>query len=231
MRQKVIVFYQAVSMAVPMAINMASSNDNILTSGGGFKALLGGSLCLFSAALSPAHATQVSVHKNETSGLLTWTAEDKGFQIELIQLLPDFIRAIYKKHNFPDAEVERAASYCVFGTILKNTSNQLMSYRVKDWRYRAKNDDGSYGKALPVKTKTQWLEEWRKAGVTFSWTLLPDEGEFAVGDWQQGFTTVKLPREAEFDLIYRWQLDGVEHEGVLEGLKCAPEQLDLPAVK
>ena len=218
-------------MAVPMAINMASSNDNILTSGGGFKALLGGSLCLLSAALSPAHAAQVSVHKNETTGLLTWTAEDKGFQIELIQLLPDFIRAIYKKHNFPDVEVERAASYCVFGTILKNTSNQLMSYRVKDWRYRAKNDDGSYGKPLPVKTKTQWLEEWRNAGVTFSWTLLPDEGAFAVGDWQQGFTTVKLPREAEFDLIYRWQLDGVEHEGVLEGLKCAPEQLDLPAEK
>jgi hypothetical protein len=103
-----------------------------------------------------------------------------------------------------------------------------MSYRVKDWRYRAKADDGTSGKALPVKTKTQWLEEWRKAGVTFSWTLLPDAGEFAVGDWQQGFTTVKLPREAEFDLIYRWQLDGVEHEGVLEGLKCAPEELDLP---
>ena len=206
---------------------MASSNFNNSISGGGFKALFGASLCLVFAAFSPVYATQVSVHKNETTGLLTWTAEDKGFQIELIQLLPDFIRAIYEKHNFPDAEVERAAGYCVFGTILKNTSNQLMSYRVKDWRYRAKAEDGSYGKALPVKTKTQWLEEWRQAGVTFSWTLLPDEGEFAVGDWQQGFTTVKLPREAEFDLIYRWQLDGVEHEGVLKGLKCAPEELDL----
>lgn len=167
-----------------------------------------------------AAAAETSVHKNEISGLLTWTADDEGFKIELIQLLPDFIRAIYAKHNFPKQEVERVASYCVFGTIIKNTSDQHLSYRVLDWRYLTKD-----GKQHPVKTKTQWLQEWRKAGITFSWTLLPDTGEFAVGDWQQGFTTVKLPRETEFDLIYKWQLDGVPHTGVLENIKCAPESL------
>ena len=165
-------------------------------------------------------ASDVTIHKNETSGLLTWTAEDTGFSIELIQLLPDFIRAIYAKHNFPAEEVERAASYCMFGTILKNTSDQHLSYRVKDWSYRTRD-----GKKYPVKTKTQWLEEWQKAGILFSWTLLPDVGEFAVGDWQQGFTTIKLPRESEFDLIYTWQLDGAAHTGVLKNLKCAPESL------
>jgi hypothetical protein len=165
-------------------------------------------------------ASNVTIHKNEISGLLTWTAEDTGFSIELIQLIPDFIRAIYAKHNFPAEEVERAASYCMFGTILKNTSEQHLSYRVKDWSYRT-----SDGKKYPVKTKTQWLEEWRKAGILFSWTLLPDVGEFAVGDWQQGFTTIKLARESEFDLIYTWQLDGVAHTGVLKNLKCAPESL------
>ena len=170
--------------------------------------------------MAEAAATEVSVHKNEISGLLTWTAGDEGFKIELIQLLPDFIRAIYAKHNFPKQEVERAASYCVFGTIIKNTSNQHLSYRVLDWRYRTKD-----GKQHPVKTKTQWLQEWRKAGITFSWTLLPDTGEFAVGDWQQGFTTVKLPRETEFDFIYKWQLDGVAHTGIIKNIKCAPESL------
>ena len=167
-----------------------------------------------------AAATETSIHKNEVSGLLTWTADDDGFKIELIQLLPDFIRAIYAKHNFPKQEIERAASYCVFGTIIKNTSDQHLSYRVLDWRYQTKD-----GKQHPVKTKTQWLHEWRKAGIIFSWTLLPDEGEFAVGDWQQGFTTVKLPRETEFDLIYKWQLDGVAHTGILENIRCAPESL------
>lgn len=172
-------------------------------------------------------AENVVIHKNESSGLLTWTVDDSGFRIELIQLLPDFIRAIYAKHNFPEQEIERAASYCVFGTILKNTSKQHLSYRVSDWSYQVKDDKGAYGKERPVKTKTQWLEEWKKAGIVFSWTLLPDTGEFAVGDWQQGFTTIKLAREAEFDLIYKWELDGIAHAGVLKNLKCAPETLEM----
>jgi len=167
-------------------------------------------------------SAKVTVHKNEVSGLLTWTSEDDGFSIELIQLLPDFVRAIYAKHEFPKSEVERAASYCVFGTILKNTSSQHMSYYVKDWRYATKDKPV---KLLPVKTKSQWLKEWRKADITFSWTLLPDVGEFEAGDWQQGFTTIKLPREAEFDLIYKWQLDGESHTGVLENIKCPPESI------
>ncbi len=165
-------------------------------------------------------ASKVTIHKNESSGLLIWSAEDTGFSIELIQLLPDFVRAIYGKHNFPEKEIERTASYCMFGTVVKNTSEKYLSYQVKDWRYRSKD-----GKAHPVKTKTQWLDEWRKAKILFSWTLLPDIGELAVGDWQQGFTSIKLPRESEFDLIYTWQLDGVAHTGVLKNVKCAPESL------
>jgi len=176
-------------------------------------------LALFSSQVFSANVT---VHKNEISGLLTWTSVDNGFSIELIQLLPDFVRAIYAKHNFPKNEVERAASYCVFGTILKNTSDQHMSYYVKEWRYRTKDEPVNL---MPVKTKSQWLEEWKKANIIFSWTLLPDVGEFEVGDWQQGFTTIKLPRETEFDLIYKWRLDGVLHTGILEGIKCAPESL------
>lgn len=170
-------------------------------------------------------AANVSIHKNENSGLLTWTSKDHGFSIELIQLLPDFIRAIYAKHDFPVEEIERAASYCMFGTIIKNTSDQHLSYSVSDWRYRVKNENGEYGDEVPVKTKTQWLDEWQRAGIRFSWTLLPDVGEFAIGDWQQGFTTIKLPREKEFDLIYKWKLDGVAHTGILKDLKCAPESL------
>ncbi len=171
------------------------------------------------------YAANVAIHKNETSGLLTWTVDDTGFKLELIQLLPDFIRAIYAKHSFPEEEVERAASYCFFGTILKNTSNQHLSYRVANWSYQMKDGKGGYGEERPVKTKTQWLDEWKKVGIIFSWTLLPDTGEFAVGDWQQGFTTINLPRESEFDLIYKWELDGVAHTGVLKNLKCAPEIL------
>jgi hypothetical protein len=179
-----------------------------------------GFILLNTTSNAAGNAASVTIHKNEASGLLTWTVSDDGFRVEFIQLLPDFVRAIYAKHNFPADEVERIAEYCVFGTILNNTSDHLMSYKVANWRYRTKD-----GKETAVKTKTQWLEEWKKAGILFSWTLLPDQGEFAVGDWQQGFTTIKLPRETEFDLIYEWQLDGVKHSGVLKNMKCSPEIL------
>jgi len=175
------------------------------------------SLCV---AAIEVNAADVSIHKNEVSGLYTWKSEDNGFSIELIQLLPDFIRAIYAKHNFPEATVEDAASYCMFGTIIKNTSDQPLSYRVADWRYRTHDE-----KYHMVKTKTQWLDEWRKVGIIFSWTLLPDAGEFEKGDWQQGFTSIKLPRNERFDLIYKWAIDGVQHQGELKDLICPPESI------
>ncbi|MDH3342772.1 MAG: hypothetical protein OEM07_03525 [Gammaproteobacteria bacterium] len=174
------------------------------------------SLCLSGIV----NAGNSSVHKNEQSGLLTFTSEDDGFSIELIQLLPDFVHAVYAKHDFPQAEIDRINSYCVFGSIIKNTSQQQLAYRVSDWSYI-----DAQGKKYPVKTKTQWLQEWQKAGIKFSWTLLPDQGVFEVGDWQQGFTTIKLPKESHFDLIYRWTLDGVAHSGTFKDLSCAPEDI------
>lgn len=165
-------------------------------------------------------AAKITAQKNETSGLYSWVAESEGFSIELIQLLPDFVRAIYMKHDFPDAEVDEIAGYCVFGTIIKNTSQQQLDYDVANWYYTDKHGDHH-----PVKTKTQWLDQWRKAGVTFSWTLLPDRGTFYKGDWQQGFTTVKLPHESEFSLTYKWSVNGIEYTDTFEGLRCAPEQL------
>jgi hypothetical protein len=176
--------------------------------------------CLLSTSV---HAADVSVHKNELSGLLTWTSEDDGFSIELIQLLPDFVHAVYAKHDFPQSEIDRINTYCVFGSILKNTSQQRLTYKVSEWSYIDQQ-----GKTHPVKTKSQWLEEWKKAGITFSWTLLPDDVVFEEGDWQQGFTTIKLPRESHFDLIYRWTLDGVAHSGTLKDLSCAPEDIKQP---
>ena len=180
-------------------------------------------LCIMIFGSFTAQAAKVSIHKNELSGLLTWTSEDDGFSIELIQLLPDFVRAVYAKHGIPAAEIERIASYCVFGSILKNTSQQRLTYKVKEWTYT-----DPQGKIHPVKTKSQWLEEWRKAGVTFSWTLLPDDVIFDIGDWQQGFTTIKLPRESHFDLTYRWTLDGVAHSGTLKNLSCTAENIEPP---
>jgi len=182
-----------------------------------FQLLIAVCLSVFHTQIQAAQAT---VQKNNVSGLLTWTSKDDGFSIELIQLLPDFVRAVYDKHGLPADEVERIAGYCDFGTIIQNTSQQQLSYRVSDWRYIDKN-----GKAYPVKTKAQWLEEWRKADITFAWTLLPGSGDFGIGDWQQGFTTIKIDRNEKFDLVYTWTLDGKKHQGKIENMSCAPANL------
>ena len=174
-------------------------------------------LCLL---YTQVQAAEITIHKNEASGLLTWISKDDGFSIELIQLNPDFIRAVYGKRDFPVEEVERIAGYCAFGSIIQNTSQQQLSYRVADWRYVDKN-----GKAYPVKTKAQWLAEWRKAGITFAWTLLPESGDFGIGDWQQGFTTIQIDRNEKFDFIYTWTLDGEKHQGTIENMSCAPATL------
>lgn len=180
-------------------------------------------LCLLNTQIQ---AAEVTIHKSKESGLLTWTSKDDGFSIELIQLIPDFVRAVYSKYGLPADEVERIAGYCVFGSIIQNTSQQQMSYRVSDWRYVDKN-----GKTYPVKTKAHWLEEWQKVGVTFLWTLLPESGDFGIGDWQQGFTTIQLGRNEKFDLIYTWTLDGKKHQGKIENMSCAPAEISASPTK
>lgn len=177
-------------------------------------------VCLLSTQL---HAAEISIDKNKATGLLTWTSKDDGFSIQLIQLIPDFVRAVFSKRDFTKAEVEHIASYCLFGTVLQNTSKQQLIYDVTDWTYTDRQ-----GNSFPVKSKNQWLEEWKKLGITFSWTLLPGQGTFEVGDWQQGFTTIKLPREASFDFTYTWTLDGKPHTGTIKNMNCAPETFKQP---
>jgi hypothetical protein len=80
------------------------------------------------------------------------------------------------------------------------------------------------GESQPIKTKRQWVDEWHDLGVAFSWSILPEAQTFDVGDWQQGFTTVKLPPEGQFDLVYSWSQHGEQHVGTIPGIRCAPEQ-------
>ncbi len=169
--------------------------------------------------LSCTKSPNVGIHQNKETGLLTYTVKNNGLSIEFIQLLPDFIRAIYGSHQFPSDEIETIASFCVFGTIIKNTSNGSVSYHVADWHFV------SDGKKHPVKTKTQWIEQWRQAGINFSWTLLPDVSHFEVGDWQQGFTTIETMRKKPFDLVYTWKMNGEEHTSTIKNMACAPATL------
>jgi hypothetical protein len=171
------------------------------------------------AGQAPADDAKVEVFTDQASGLLSWKATHPGFSLQFIQLLPDYVRAVYSARGLPADVVELMAGYCIFGTIIKNESDSPLSYRVSDWRYITAD-----GQAHPIKTKTQWLEQWRDMGVAFRWSLLPDDQSFAPGDWSQGFTTLPLPPGATVKLRYRWTLKGKTHEATFEELRCAPAQ-------
>jgi hypothetical protein len=169
------------------------------------------------AIYAPVAAADVQTFTDENSGLLSWKAQEPGLSLQLIQLLPDYVRAVYSARGLPKAAVELMAGYCIFGTIIKNESDQPLSYRVADWRYETAD-----GESHPVKTKTQWLEEWQNMGIAFRWSLLPDDQTFAPGDWSQGFTTLPLPPGTPVKLHYSWSQQGKTYEGTFENLRCAP---------
>jgi hypothetical protein len=159
-------------------------------------------------------------HVDPDTGLRSWKVGDQAFSIELVQVLPDYVRAVYSARGLPREIVDEVSSYCVFGTIIRNTTSEPLSYRVADWRYITPD-----GTRHPLKTKSEWVEEWHNMGVAFRWSMLADEQTFAEGDWVQGFSTVKLPPGSRFDLSYSWSQHGKTITDTIEGLRCAPADL------
>ena len=174
-------------------------------------------VCLQAAAALAAGTRSEQV--DPATGLMSWKVDGQAFSIELIQVLPDYVRAVYSARGLPPEVVDEVSSYCVFGTIIRNTTAQPLSYRVADWRYITPD-----GTEHPLKTKTEWVEEWRSMGVAFRWSMLADEQTFSEGDWVQGFSTVKLAPGSRFDLRYSWRQHGKTITGTIEGVRCAPAE-------
>jgi hypothetical protein len=178
-------------------------------------------ICLLALLLVPATAgaAELTQTHDPDTGLTAWKKVDRGFSLELIQLLPDYVAALYSSRGLPPAVVDSIRGYCVFGTIAQNPSGGPLSYRVADWRYVTPD-----GRQHRLKTKPEWVAEWKKLGSDFGWSILPATMTFDTGDWAQGFTTVHLPPGSRFDLIYSWRHHGKRYTGKLENLVCAPEQ-------
>jgi hypothetical protein len=178
---------------------------------------------LATACVQPLWAADdgVTTVTDPDTGTKSWKFARNGLDIELIQVPPDFIRASYSARGLPASVSEAVATRCVFGTIVRNISYRPLSYRVADWRYMKAD-----GVELPIKTKTEWLEEWHGMGVRFSWSILADDPTFAVGDWIQGFTTMAEPHGSRLSLKVVWSIDGERYEKVLPGLECAPAPRD-----
>lgn len=173
----------------------------------------------FLLALPVAGIAALTEQVNPDTGLSSWKAAGDALDFEFIQVLPDYVRAVYSSRGLPKAVVDKVSSYCVFGTILRNQTDKPLSYRVADWRYITPD-----GVRHPVRTKSEWVSEWRDMGIAFRWSMLPDDQTFAVGDWGQGFTTIALQPGSPFALEYSWTQDNKTETRLIEEVRCAPAE-------
>ena len=121
----------------------------------------------------------------------------------------------YASRDLPPAIFDSMRGYCIFGTVARNETTAPLSYRVADWRFVTPD-----GKKHKLRTKSEWIAVWTKLGADFSYSILPDDMTFEEGDWAQGFTTLKLPSGARFDLIYTWRQHGKTYTGTMRNLAC-----------
>lgn len=164
-------------------------------------------------------AGELREEHDPSTGLSSWIYTENGFSLQFIQLLPDFVSALYSSRGLPKSIVDGMADYCVFGTIIRNDTPRRLSYKVADWRYYAAGN-----KPQKPRTKTEWLREWRTQGSTYQWSILPDEQTFEPGDWSQGFTTIKLKPGDTFDLAVQWETNHEKHRYTFQHLRCAPKE-------
>jgi hypothetical protein len=156
---------------------------------------------------------------NPDTGLFSWKSQGDALELEFLQVLPDYVRAVYSSRGLPREIVDKVSSYCVFGTILHNRSEGAVAYSVADWRYITPDSERHR-----IRTKSEWVQEWRDMGVAFRWSMLPDDQVFEVGDWGQGFTTIGLKPGSRFDLEYTWRVNDTTYTRTIEGVECAPTE-------
>lgn len=172
---------------------------------------------LLMLSMSYADEADIVTRVNSDTGLKSWQFQSEHISIEFLQVPPDFIRASYAARGLPEELIESVATQCVFGSIVRNLSDQPLSYRVADWRYLSAD-----AVERKIKTKTQWLEQWQDMGIRFSWSILADDVTFSKGDWIQGFTTLSEPHGSRIDLKVVWSVAGKRYEKILPKLECAP---------
>ncbi len=175
---------------------------------------LGWSLCAaFFSAFS--FAADLTLSNNPATGLKSWKQSDRGISIEFIQLTPEAAQATYSTRDLSPAIYETMRGYCFFGSVVRNEADAPITYKVADWRLVNAN-----GKKIKLRTKTEWVNEWRKKGGRFAWSILPDDITLEIGDWALGYTPVRVAAGERFDLIYVWSQDGRTFTGTLPNIEC-----------
>lgn len=160
-------------------------------------------------------AVELTSSTNPVTGLTTWKQADRGISLEIIQLSPEAAQATYSSRDLSPLIYESMRGYCVFGSVVRNETDAALAYRVADWRYVRAG-----GKPQRLRTKSQWVADWKQKGVNFGWSILPDDITLEVGDWALGYSPLKLAPGERFDLIYQWRQHGKSYTGTFQNLAC-----------
>lgn len=169
-----------------------------------------------------ASATAAEYSVDSDTGLSSWQTEHQGIQVRLTQISSDQARAFYQARGFSAAATERYVSECVFMTVVRNIGDVPIQHRLADWRYVVPGQPPQ-----AIRSKLEWERLWKQLGVdepariAFTWAQFPAAQTFAPGDWNQGMTTYRVPRDNPFDLRFTWQADGKIHSGMLKQIRCS----------
>lgn len=164
---------------------------------------------------------------DEETGLVGWHLTENGFEIELVQRLPDQTRGFFLARGFPAAIADEIAVSCIFQTIVRNAGSSAQALPVSVdlalWRIlHAGREDG-------VRLKEAWMNSWPRDKVSeasrlaFRWATFPTQQEFLPGDYNWGMTAFGLAPGEVFDLKVVWREDTQTRSAWVRDVECAPD--------
>jgi len=179
-------------------------------------------------AISACDLTGTVTRRTEPgTGAKTAEIHVDGVYLRLTQILPDQVRGFYLARGFDPESVERIATgACVFQTIFRNDSVKGgIRFDLREWIVL------HGGQTHSLRVDADWQEEWMARGIApgprtaFRFALLPTQHTYSVGDWNMGMTLYPLPLGSRFALRFVWRQGSRHHAAVIDGLRCASDNL------
>jgi hypothetical protein len=171
--------------------------------------------------------------EDDTTKLKSWKLSQKGFELQIVQRLPDQTRGFFLARGFNSSQANDIATQCIMQTIVKNTSKQkhdIISVKLRDWRVKTENQKKG------IKLKEDWAEQWTNlpkeelavkasAKIAFRWATFPSEQQFDVkGDYNWGMISFGLKPGKLFDLYVVWHMDENTYSEWIKGIECPADK-------
>ncbi len=175
----------------------------------------------------------VSHSVDKTTQLKSWKLLQDGFELQIIQRLPDQSRGFFQARGFSAAQADDIATQCIMQSSVMNSGGEKeklpVSVVLKDWRVRVD------GQIQPIKLKEDWAKQWaaitdagqqvkQAARIAFRWSTFPSEQSFEPnGDYNWGMISFGLKPGTVFDLQAVWYVDGQLQSHWINGIECAQD--------